>query len=187
MNKIIRNTAIGIAAIFGLLIVMVITFTLVFDANEYKQELSDLVREQTGRKLQFHGDVSLTLFPALGMKLGAMSFSNPPSFGALAMIKVKEASISVDLGSLIRLSPEIEKLVLRDLEVNLITNKVGVTNWDDLAGPSPDGDESVSGTAGTSSTEATGSDSSIPIEGAAGRGPRLSWGGGGVAGPGPSD
>ena len=165
MKTIFRYLIIGVSAAIVFLVTIVVIFTIVFDANEYKQDLSDLVREKTGRELQFHGDVSLTVFPALGMKLGAMSFSNPPSFGALPMIKVKEASISVDLGSLIRLSPEIEKLVLRDLEVNLITNKVGVTNWDDLAGPSPDGDESVSGTAGTSSTEATGSDSSIPIEG----------------------
>jgi len=132
MKKIIRNMTIGIAAIFGLLIVMVVIFTLVFDANEYKQDLSDLVLEQTGRELRFHGDVSLTLFPALGMKLGAMSFSNAAGFGAQAMIKVSEVSISVDLASLISFSPEVEKLVLRDLEVNLIRNKAGVSNWDDL-------------------------------------------------------
>ncbi len=132
MNRIIRNIAIGMGAIFGLLVVMVVIFLLVFDANEYKQDLSDLVREQTGRELQFHGDVSLTLFPALGMKLGAMSFSNAAGFGTQPMVKVSEVSISVDLASLISFSPEIEKLVLRDLEVNLIRNKFGVTNWDDL-------------------------------------------------------
>ena len=168
MKTIFRYLIIGVAAAIIFLVAIVVIFTMFFDANAYKQDLSDLVRDQTGRELQFHGDVSLTIFPALGMKLGAMSFSNPSSFGALPMIKVKEASISVDIGSLIKLSPEIEKLVLRDLEVNLITNKAGVTNWDDLTAPSPEGGESVSGTTGTSSTEATGSNSSIPIDGAFG-------------------
>ena len=173
MKTIIRYLVIGVIAAIAFLVAIVVIFTAVFDANEYKQDLSDLVREKTGRELQFHGDVSLTVFPALGMKLGAMSFSNPPSFGALPMIKVKEASISVDLGSLITLSPEIEKLVLRDLEVNLITNKVGVTNWDDLTGPSAGEGESVSDTTASSSSEAndTGaaeSESTIPIEGAFG-------------------
>ena len=59
-------------------------------------------------------------------------------------------------GSLITLAPEIDKLVMRDLEVNLITNKVGVTNWDDLLQPSsPASGESTAaaqeGDAGTKS------------------------------------
>ncbi len=53
-------------------------FVATFDANLYKQELSDLVREQTGRDLQFFGDVGLTIYPALGMKIGAMSFPMRP-------------------------------------------------------------------------------------------------------------
>ena len=107
-------------------------FVATFDANSYKQDLSDLVREQTGRDLQFFGDVGLTIYPALGMKIGAMSFSNAPGFGAQPMIKVNKASISVDLVSLITFSPQVNQLLLQDLEINLQTNAAGVTNWDSL-------------------------------------------------------
>ena len=142
MKKVIRYLVIGLGAAILFLVASVAVFIAVFDANAYKQDLSDLVREQTGRELQFHGDVDLTIYPALGMKLGAMSLSNAEGFGAQPMIKVKAVSISVDVASLITLAPEIDKLVLRDLEVNLITNKAGVTNWDDLMQPSsPAGDE----------------------------------------------
>jgi AsmA protein len=134
MKKIISYLVIAVVAAIGFLVAAVAIFAVVFDANAYKQDLSDLVREHSGRELQFHGDVDLTVFPALGMKLGAMSFSNAEGFGALSMVKVGEASISVDLASLFRFAPEIDKLVLRDLEVNLIRNKAGVNNWDDLVG-----------------------------------------------------
>ena len=138
MKKIIRYLIIGVVAAIVFLVAIVAIFVAVFDPNAYKQDLTELVREQTGRELQFHGDVDLTVFPALGMKLGAMSFSNAEGFGALPMIKVKEASISVDLASLVAFAPEIDKLVLRDLEINLSKNKAGVTNWDDLvAQPAP--------------------------------------------------
>ena len=110
-------------------------FIATFDANEYKQELADLVREQTGRDLQFYGDVSLTIYPALGMELGALSFSNASGFGDQPMIKVNKASISVDVASLIAFSPEVDQLVLSDLDINLQKNKSGVTNWDDLVKP----------------------------------------------------
>ena len=134
MKKIISYLVIAVVAALGFLVAVIAIFTAVFDANAYKQDLSDLVLEHSGRVLQFHGDVDLTVFPALGMKLGAMSFSNAEGFGALSMVKVKEASISVDLASLFRFAPEIDKLVLRDLEINLIRNKAGVNNWDDLVG-----------------------------------------------------
>ncbi len=107
-------------------------FVATFDANLYKQDLSDLVRQQTGRELQFFGDVSLTIYPALGMKLGAMSLSNAPGFGAQSMVKINKASISVDVASLITFSPQVDQLLLQDLEINLQKNKAGKTNWDDL-------------------------------------------------------
>ena len=135
MKTIIRYLVIGVVAAIFFLVAAVAIFVAVFDANAYKQDLSDLVREQTGRELQFHGDVDLTIYPALGMKLGAMSLSNAEGFGALPMIKVSQVSISVDVASLITLAPQIDKLVMRDLEINLVTNKVGATNWDDLLRP----------------------------------------------------
>jgi AsmA protein len=159
MQKIIRYLFIGLGAGIAFLVTVIAIFVAVFDANAYKQELTELVREASGRELQFHGDVDLTIFPALGMKLGAMSFSNAEGFGALPMIKVKEASISVDLTSLIKFAPEIDKLVLRDLEINLIKNKAGVNNWDDLVSKSAQGT-----TTATDSTTAMPSRSDFEIK-----------------------
>ena len=110
-------------------------FVATFDANEYKQDLEDLVRAQTGRDLQFYGDVSLTVYPVLGMELGALSFSNARGFGDAPMVKVNKVSISVDVASLLAFSPEVEQLVLSDLDINLQKNKAGVSNWDDLVKP----------------------------------------------------
>ena len=161
MKKIIRYLVIGVVAAIVFLVAIVAIFVAVFDPNAYKQDLTELVREQTGRELQFHGDVDLTVFPALGMKLGAMSFSNAEGFGALPMVKVSEASISVDLASLVAFAPEIDKLVLRDLEINLIKNKAGVTNWDDLvAAPAQ--------AAGADESSADTGDSDFEIKGAFG-------------------
>jgi AsmA protein len=134
-------------------------FIATFDANSYKQDLTDLVREQTGRELEFFGDVSLTVYPALGMQLGAMSFSNAAGFGAQSMIKVNKVSISVDVASLITFSPEVDQLLLQDLEINLQKNKAGKTNWDDLIKQ----DTKAATTVSESGTETSDSESG-PIE-----------------------
>jgi len=165
--------------VVAVLFVVVITgiFLAVFDANEYKQEVSDLVREQTGRELQFYGDVSLTIYPVLGMELGGMSFSNAPGFGAADMIKVNKASISVDVASLFAFNPQVNQLILDDLEINLQKNTAGVTNWDDLlvaadsvATQSQDPATSSAPISGSSPTEIKGSFGGLVMNNA-----RLLW------------
>ena len=150
-------------------------FVATFDANLYKQDLSDLVRQQTGRELQFFGDVSLTIYPALGMELGAMSFSNAPGFGAQSMVKVNKASISVDVASLITFSPQVDQLLLQNLEINLQKNKAGETNWDDLIRP----DSKAAATTGSSTTAAEADAGPMEIKGAFGginmQNARLLW------------
>ncbi len=158
MKRILRYLVTGVFVAILFLVATVAIFLALFDANAYKQDMSDLVREHSGRDLQFHGDVELTIYPALGMKLGAMSFSNAPGFGAQPMVKVKQASISVDVASLVRLEPEIEKLVLRDLEVNLVKNKVGVTNWDDLL------QKAAAASTGPATSESAGQPAAQPVE-----------------------
>ncbi|MCH6566546.1 MAG: AsmA family protein, partial [Proteobacteria bacterium] len=151
-------------------------FVATFDANLYKQDLSELVRQHTGRELQFFGDVSLTVYPALGMKIGAMSFSNAPGFSAQSMVKVNKASISVDLTSLITFNPQIDQLLLEDLEINLQTNAAGATNWDSLI----KADRSAPSTSTDSATTAGGADPDpVKIEGSFGginmQNARLLW------------
>ena len=151
-------------------------FVATFDANLYKQDLSDLVRQQTGRELQFFGDVSLTVYPALGMQLGAMSFSNAPGFGEQSMIKVNKVSISVDVTSLITFSPQVDQLLLDDLEINLQKNAAGKTNWDDLI----KADDTKQTTAVEPAASASDDDSSpVKIKGAFGginmQNARLLW------------
>ena len=141
--------------VIAVLFIALITgiFLAIFDANEYKQEAIDLVREETGRELQFYGEVNLTVFPALGMELGGMSFSNSPGFGMTDMFKVDKASISVDVASLFAFNPQVNQLVLDGLEINLQKNIKGVTNWDDLVTTA----ESASTGSGTSSASNDGS------------------------------
>ena len=53
------------AALVALLIVVAAAtiFLLTFDANENKQSIADLVKEQTGRELVLDGDVGFSIFP----------------------------------------------------------------------------------------------------------------------------
>ena len=130
--KIFKYLMLTVGALILLVVITVGIFMATFDANQYKQQLSDLVRQQTGRELVFQGDIGLTLYPALGMKLGSLTLSNAAGFGSQPMLAVNEVSASVDVLSILSLKPQIAQLVLDGLKLDLQKNAQGVTNWDDL-------------------------------------------------------
>ncbi|MCP4074825.1 MAG: AsmA family protein [Gammaproteobacteria bacterium] len=130
--NIIKILLIGFVAFVLLLVGAVGIFAVTFDANEYKQNLSELVKQKTNRQLDFKGDIELSLYPVLGMKLGSMTFSNAPGFGDKPMLAVNHASVSVDVLSILSFNPQVAELIMDGLSVNLQTNKRGKTNWDDL-------------------------------------------------------
>ncbi len=130
--KIFKYLMLTLGALILLVVITVGVFLATFDANQYKQELSDLLRQQTGRELVFQGDIGLTLYPALGMKLGSLTLSNAVGFGNRPMLSVNKVSASVDVLSILSLKPQVAQLVLDGLNVDLQKNAQGVTNWDDL-------------------------------------------------------
>jgi len=130
-----KLTKIALYLIILPIIVVVVAsslFLALFDANDYKQDLVDYVKQSSGRSLVFNGDAELMLYPSFGMKLGGMTFSNAPSFGSVPMLSVDEVSISVDVKSVLMLEPKVSQLILSELHIDLQKNKQGVSNWDDL-------------------------------------------------------
>lgn len=155
--KIIKILITGLVVLLVLIIAAIAIFATTFDANQYKQNLSELVKQQTGRTLDFQGDIGLTIYPQLGMKLGSMSFENAAGFGNQPMLAVNSASVSVDVMSLISFQPQIEQLNLDGLSVRLVKNKQGVTNWDDLVQPADEAKDDTSSVDSTTNTVETDS------------------------------
>ena len=106
----------------------------VVDPNDYKPQISALVEEKTGRRLDLAGDLQLTFFPWVGIETGPLSLSNAEGFGDVPMISADNARIRVKLLPLIKRRVEAGTVVLDAPVVHLLTAVDGRTNWDDLAG-----------------------------------------------------
>ena len=78
------------AAIVVLLIVVAAAaiFLLTFDANENKQAIIDVVKEETGRELVLDGDIGLSVFPKIAITLGPAQLSNAHGFTATTFAQV---------------------------------------------------------------------------------------------------
>ena len=119
-------------ALIVLLFIAIIGFALVFNPNDYKEDIISLAKEKTGRDLSIPGDISLSLFPWIGIDLGAVEFSNAKGFGKQPFAKMSHFQVRVKLWPLIKQQLEADTIVIEGLQLNLAKNKRGISNWDDL-------------------------------------------------------
>lgn len=114
---------------------LLVVLPLVVNPNDFKEDISQAVKDATGRELSFHGDITLSLFPWLGVELGGVSLANAPGFGPEPFAEVGGAVVKVRLLPLLSREVEISTLSLKDLRLNLSRHADGRSNWDDLGGP----------------------------------------------------
>ena len=100
-------------------------------------EITQAVKQQTGRDLDLRGDIKLSVFPWLGLELGDTRLSNAPGFGKKPFVKIERVGVKVKLLPLLRSQVIVDKIILDGLQLNLARNQKGVTNWDDLLQPEP--------------------------------------------------
>jgi AsmA protein len=119
----------------GLVVLAVVAIAIVaatFDPNQYKPQIVDLVKQQTGRTLTMDGKIALTFFPRIGAHVEKAALSGPRGQGTFA--RVDDARVAVALLPLLSKQVIVDKVVLSGLAVDLVRYKDGRTNFDDLAG-----------------------------------------------------
>lgn len=120
---------------FGLLILTLIAvagFAFTFNPNDYKKDIVALVKENTGRQLNISGDISLSLFPWIGLEIGKIEISNAKGFSKIPFAKMNHLQVRAKLWPLFLQRLEADTLVIEGLTLNIVKNKLGKGNWEDL-------------------------------------------------------
>lgn len=131
--------------IFVLLLLLVISvsaFVFLFDANKYKNELAELAQTYTGRPVTLDGNISLSLYPWIGVELENVTIgnqqqgqkSNETEFSRNDFASIDRFGINVKIIPLLFKRLEIEKLVIHRLAVDFEVNGSGRNNWSDIMG-----------------------------------------------------
>ena len=136
--KAILRTFTIVAAIFlVLLLSAIMTVWLLFDPNDYKNNLSSLVEERTGRSFVIEGNLELTFFPWLGVQTGKIRLGNAENFGEEDFASAITTTARVRLLPLLSKRLEIDTVELNGLELNLSRDDEGHGNWEDLFRSTP--------------------------------------------------
>jgi AsmA protein len=165
MNKTLKIGLIVIGALVALFITACIVLVLTVDPNNYKTQIADAVKKETGRELKFEGDISFNFFPWLGLEVGPMALGNAPGFSPSEMVRINRAEASIRIMPLLSGEVAVGTVVLDGLTLNLAKNKKGVTNWDDLAKGGDSGKSEAETATGTETPAKSGQPKSLSVQG----------------------
>lgn len=126
----------GLWALLGLSILLLLAVAYIsatFNPNDYKAQIIQLVKDKKQRTLKLDGDIKLTFFPSIGVRLEKISlseFNSPKEFAA-----IDSASVSVALLPLFARQLVVDEVGARGVKVQVIKYKNGSNNFDDLIAP----------------------------------------------------
>ena len=132
MKKLLKIIVGLLVVVVVLVVAAVVIVPMVVTPNDYKPQIIEMVKQQTGRDLAIEGDIGLSVFPKIGLNLGRTSLSNAAGFGQQAFASVQAVNIQVALLPLLDKKVEMDEVVLQGLSLNLQRNPAGKTNWQDL-------------------------------------------------------
>ncbi|MGD9386734.1 MAG: AsmA family protein [Gammaproteobacteria bacterium] len=127
-----------VLGVFALAVILVVgavaAILLLVDPADYREEIAAAIEEETGRRVQIEGDISLSLFPDIGLAAGQIALGNPPGFDAEPFLQVGSAAIGARFIPLLSGRLEMNTLRLEGLRLNLQRRADGSTNWEGLGG-----------------------------------------------------
>lgn len=97
------------------------------DWNAHKESIAAEISNMIGEKVEFSGDLDVSLLPHPRMLAKDITIVNPATSQKLATIKEMETEVS--LRSILKKSPDVKSLTLNDVEIWINADKDGKTNW----------------------------------------------------------
>lgn len=118
-----------LAGILVLLIAVIVAVPMLIPSEVYKERVVALVKQQTGRDLTIGGDVGLSFFPRLAVKVENVDLSNAPWAKDKSMAAMKELRAAIKILPLFTGNVEIDSFVLVDPVIHLEVKADGTPNW----------------------------------------------------------
>jgi hypothetical protein len=125
MGKIIK-IFLGLIVLLVLIVVVIIS---TFDVNQYKDDIIELVENNTHRKFDISGDLDLALSLIPTVVVEGVSFGNADWGSRKDMMTMDRLELQVSLMPLLKRTLQVNRLILLSPHILLETNQEGKGNW----------------------------------------------------------
>lgn len=113
-------------------LVAIIALVSLIDPNQFKPQLAEQVRKNTGRELVMEGDIGWRFWPSLGLSFERVALRNPAGFAEPDLVRVEQGDASVALLPLLSHRLEIGQVTLSGAHLFIQTKSDGSSNLTDL-------------------------------------------------------
>ena len=114
-----------------LLIIAVVVVSLFFlPADRIARVAAQQIKAQTGREVSITGDVSMTIWPVLGVSAGAIEVGNADWSRQGPMLTAQNAAIGVDAAALLKGEIKITNIEATNPTIRLESRKDGRASWE---------------------------------------------------------
>lgn len=124
-------------------LIALLAFVATFDANNYKPQIIEQVEKATGRDFKIDGEINLSIFPWVGLKVEDVVLGNEQGFRAKQFAAIKQLDVKVNVLPLLKKQVEINVIRLHGLDVSLEIAKNKSNNWSSLAQEKTTTDDAV--------------------------------------------
>jgi AsmA protein len=121
------------AGLVVLIVIAIAGFIYTFDANNYREEITELAESVTGRPISIAGDMDISLYPWIGIKINDVTIENTPAFSNKTFATIGQFDVRIKVMPLLQKRLDIDRLVLHRLVANFEMNTAGENNWSDVA------------------------------------------------------
>ena len=121
-----------IKILIGLFVVLILGLIIIIsliDLNQYKDEVIQIVEENTGRNFNIEGEFSLAISLVPTIVVEGVSFANAEWGSQENMLTVGRLEVQVSLIPLISGNLQVNRLILNSPQIFLETNSSGEGNW----------------------------------------------------------
>jgi len=124
-------STLGIAVV--LFSLMIAGLVYLVDVNRHKDKIVAALMAHTGRAFQVQNRIGFTLYPWVGMNLGKIRVGNTEGFEGTDFADIHGVKVRVKVMPMFARRVVIDTVRLEGVDINLMRDSDGVTNWDDLA------------------------------------------------------
>ena len=104
-----------LSVVVAILLLALVAFVFTFDPNNYKDTITAQVEKQTGRDFEIGGDISLSFFPWIGVKVEDVRLANAEGFSEEPFVRMSQLDVKVMLLPLLRKELQVDKVRLHGL------------------------------------------------------------------------
>ncbi len=131
-----KKFAIGVAAVVGLIVVILAILPFAIDLNKHKDTILAQIKTYTNRQVDFR-EIKLTILTGLGAEIKDLRIFDDAAFSKDDFLTLKAAKVRVAILPLLARQIKINTVVLKEPQIHIVKNAQGVFNFATLVTPKP--------------------------------------------------